>query len=246
MSVNTVKTQAHAIYRKLDAARRSEAVAQATRAGLLGNVTSSLRNQHPSPVPDRRRSRSRSPVPAAARRHGPRHADLRADCRQHGDDLPLVGARATGQLHRPAQRRRRRIERDQRGQRTSILTRGSTTHRASSPSVLGSQARTARTDSSSLAASARSNCSAACAISSHATRRPASRASPKVGDAAAVRAARWARSAEAALPQVAQPRRLQILLSHVWHRRAEPAGLRMQPSGHRPRSARPSAPGAGR
>jgi LuxR family maltose regulon positive regulatory protein len=36
VSVNTVKTQAHAIYRKLDAASRSEAVAQATRAGLLG------------------------------------------------------------------------------------------------------------------------------------------------------------------------------------------------------------------
>ena len=37
VSVNTVKTQAHAIYRKLDAASRSEAVAQATRAGLLGS-----------------------------------------------------------------------------------------------------------------------------------------------------------------------------------------------------------------
>jgi LuxR family transcriptional regulator, maltose regulon positive regulatory protein len=36
VSVNTVKTQAHAIYRKLDAASRSEAVAQASRAGLLG------------------------------------------------------------------------------------------------------------------------------------------------------------------------------------------------------------------
>ncbi len=36
VSVNTVKTQAHAIYRKLDAASRSEAVAHASRAGLLG------------------------------------------------------------------------------------------------------------------------------------------------------------------------------------------------------------------
>lgn len=36
VSVNTVKTQAHAIYRKLDAASRSEAVARATSAGLLG------------------------------------------------------------------------------------------------------------------------------------------------------------------------------------------------------------------
>jgi LuxR family transcriptional regulator, maltose regulon positive regulatory protein len=37
VSVNTVKTQAHAIYRKLDAASRSEAVARASRAGLLGS-----------------------------------------------------------------------------------------------------------------------------------------------------------------------------------------------------------------
>jgi LuxR family transcriptional regulator, maltose regulon positive regulatory protein len=37
VSVNTVKTQAHAIYRKLDAASRSEAVAQASRAGLLAS-----------------------------------------------------------------------------------------------------------------------------------------------------------------------------------------------------------------
>jgi LuxR family maltose regulon positive regulatory protein len=36
VSVNTVKTQAHAIYRKLDAASRSEAVARASTAGLLG------------------------------------------------------------------------------------------------------------------------------------------------------------------------------------------------------------------
>ncbi len=36
VSVNTVKTQAHAIYRKLDAASRSEAVARARNAGLLG------------------------------------------------------------------------------------------------------------------------------------------------------------------------------------------------------------------
>ena len=37
VSVNTVKTQAHAIYRKLDAASRSEAVARASDAGLLGS-----------------------------------------------------------------------------------------------------------------------------------------------------------------------------------------------------------------
>jgi LuxR family maltose regulon positive regulatory protein len=37
VSVNTVKTQAHAIYRKLDAASRSEAVERAWQAGLLGN-----------------------------------------------------------------------------------------------------------------------------------------------------------------------------------------------------------------
>jgi LuxR family maltose regulon positive regulatory protein len=37
VSVNTVKSQAHAIYRKLDAASRSEAIAHASRAGLLLN-----------------------------------------------------------------------------------------------------------------------------------------------------------------------------------------------------------------
>jgi LuxR family maltose regulon positive regulatory protein len=37
VSVNTVKTQAHAIYRKLDAASRSEAVERASQAGLLGH-----------------------------------------------------------------------------------------------------------------------------------------------------------------------------------------------------------------
>ena len=36
VSANTVKTQAHAVYRKLDASSRSEAVARATEAGLLG------------------------------------------------------------------------------------------------------------------------------------------------------------------------------------------------------------------
>jgi LuxR family transcriptional regulator, maltose regulon positive regulatory protein len=36
VSTNTVKTQAHAVYRKLGAASRSEAVEQAGRAGLLG------------------------------------------------------------------------------------------------------------------------------------------------------------------------------------------------------------------
>lgn len=36
VSANTVKTQAHAVYRKLGAASRSEAVARALDAGLLG------------------------------------------------------------------------------------------------------------------------------------------------------------------------------------------------------------------
>jgi LuxR family maltose regulon positive regulatory protein len=36
VSANTVKTQAHAVYRKLGAASRSEAVARASEAGLLG------------------------------------------------------------------------------------------------------------------------------------------------------------------------------------------------------------------
>jgi LuxR family maltose regulon positive regulatory protein len=36
VSPNTVKTQAHAVYRKLGVASRSEAVANATEAGLLG------------------------------------------------------------------------------------------------------------------------------------------------------------------------------------------------------------------
>ena len=36
VSANTVKTQAHAVYRKLGAASRSEAVAHAMEAGLLG------------------------------------------------------------------------------------------------------------------------------------------------------------------------------------------------------------------
>jgi LuxR family maltose regulon positive regulatory protein len=36
VSANTVKTQAHAVYRKLGAASRSEAVTRASEAGLLG------------------------------------------------------------------------------------------------------------------------------------------------------------------------------------------------------------------
>jgi LuxR family maltose regulon positive regulatory protein len=36
VSANTVKTQAHAVYRKLGAASRSEAVSRARAAGLLG------------------------------------------------------------------------------------------------------------------------------------------------------------------------------------------------------------------
>ena len=38
VSANTVKTQAHAVYRKLDASSRSEAVARAAEAGLLGEA----------------------------------------------------------------------------------------------------------------------------------------------------------------------------------------------------------------
>jgi LuxR family transcriptional regulator, maltose regulon positive regulatory protein len=37
VSVNTVKSQAHAVYRKLGASSRSEAVVNATRVGLLGS-----------------------------------------------------------------------------------------------------------------------------------------------------------------------------------------------------------------
>jgi LuxR family maltose regulon positive regulatory protein len=37
VSANTVKTQAHAVYRKLDASSRSEAVARAIGVGLLGD-----------------------------------------------------------------------------------------------------------------------------------------------------------------------------------------------------------------
>jgi LuxR family maltose regulon positive regulatory protein len=36
VSSNTVKTHVHAVYRKLDASSRSEAVINATSAGLLG------------------------------------------------------------------------------------------------------------------------------------------------------------------------------------------------------------------
>jgi LuxR family maltose regulon positive regulatory protein len=36
VSSNTVKTHVHAVYRKLDASSRSEAVAHAAGAGLLG------------------------------------------------------------------------------------------------------------------------------------------------------------------------------------------------------------------
>jgi len=39
VSTNTVKSQAHAVYRKLDACSRSEAVAHASRVGLIGNVS---------------------------------------------------------------------------------------------------------------------------------------------------------------------------------------------------------------
>jgi LuxR family transcriptional regulator, maltose regulon positive regulatory protein len=39
VSTNTVKSQAHAVYRKLDACSRSEAVAHASRVGLIWNVS---------------------------------------------------------------------------------------------------------------------------------------------------------------------------------------------------------------
>jgi LuxR family maltose regulon positive regulatory protein len=40
VSTNTVKSQAHAVYRKLDASSRSEAVARASRVGLIWSATS--------------------------------------------------------------------------------------------------------------------------------------------------------------------------------------------------------------
>jgi LuxR family maltose regulon positive regulatory protein len=40
VSTNTVKSQAHAVYRKLDASSRSEAVARASRVGLVWSATS--------------------------------------------------------------------------------------------------------------------------------------------------------------------------------------------------------------
>jgi LuxR family maltose regulon positive regulatory protein len=39
VSTNTVKSQAHAVYRKLDACSRSEAVAHASRMGLIWNIS---------------------------------------------------------------------------------------------------------------------------------------------------------------------------------------------------------------
>jgi ATP/maltotriose-dependent transcriptional regulator MalT len=42
VSANTVKTHAHAVYRKLDACSRSEAVTKARGAGLLGDGTDEL------------------------------------------------------------------------------------------------------------------------------------------------------------------------------------------------------------
>jgi ATP/maltotriose-dependent transcriptional regulator MalT len=42
VSANTVKTHAHAIYRKLDACSRSEAVERARDAGLLGAARDEL------------------------------------------------------------------------------------------------------------------------------------------------------------------------------------------------------------
>lgn len=42
VSTNTVKSQAHAVYRKLDASSRSEAVARASRVGLIWSATTSV------------------------------------------------------------------------------------------------------------------------------------------------------------------------------------------------------------
>ena len=42
VSANTVKTHAHAIYRKLDACSRSEAVERAREAGILGDAPDEL------------------------------------------------------------------------------------------------------------------------------------------------------------------------------------------------------------
>ena len=42
VSANTVKTHAHAVYRKLDACSRSEAVVRAREAGLLGDAPDEL------------------------------------------------------------------------------------------------------------------------------------------------------------------------------------------------------------
>ena len=41
VSTNTVKSQAHAVYRKLDACSRSEAVARASRVGLIWGMSGS-------------------------------------------------------------------------------------------------------------------------------------------------------------------------------------------------------------
>jgi LuxR family maltose regulon positive regulatory protein len=41
VSTNTVKSQAHAVYRKLGACSRSEAVARASRVGLIWSVPNS-------------------------------------------------------------------------------------------------------------------------------------------------------------------------------------------------------------
>jgi LuxR family transcriptional regulator, maltose regulon positive regulatory protein len=49
VSPNTVKTQAQAIYRKLDASSRAEAVDQAREAGLLPDEPSTHVGQWPQP-----------------------------------------------------------------------------------------------------------------------------------------------------------------------------------------------------
>jgi LuxR family transcriptional regulator, maltose regulon positive regulatory protein len=59
VSANTVKTHAHAVYRKLDACSRSEAVARAREAGLLGDGVDEL------PVPIERLGATPSAQPDA-------------------------------------------------------------------------------------------------------------------------------------------------------------------------------------
>ena len=64
VSPNTVKTQAHGVYRKLGAASRSEAVARAQEAGLLGSDAGPRTGRSPDPPGSAVRPRpSRYPHP---------------------------------------------------------------------------------------------------------------------------------------------------------------------------------------